>query len=183
MDARNILFGILLLSTLLICGTNNNNDIIYWTEDYKLDWDDFKASPRSDYQNLAALTSSGIAYYTGCEEGMLTYMIKSYFDKNESWVKPTAKNSHTLEHEQIHFDITELFARKLRKSLKQRSFKCYEDLEFKQFVDVFLTNWEVEQRLYDIHSSFSVNKKEQKVWLYKITSELHEHKAYKQHRH
>lgn len=178
MGAKIKFVGVLIAAILLMCGTSTDNDIIYWTETYKLQWEDFKAHPRNDYQNLAALTSSGIAYYTGCDDGMLKYKIQAYFDKNESWVKDHAMDNHTLEHEQIHFDITELFARKLRKSLKQRTFKCYEELEFRQFVDAFLTNWEVEQRLYDINSSFSTNKEVQKEYKKKITLELKQHKAY-----
>lgn len=172
----------LLLGCIFLISNNTKEaeDVIYWTDDYKLDWSDFKGEPREDFTNLAALTSSGIVYYSGCDDGKLIYKIKSYFDRNESWVKDPARDAHHLEHEQVHFDITELYARKLRKMLELREFKCYEELDFKRFIDAYLTNWEVEQRMYDIKSSFSINKRVQKEWCGKISKELKELEPYKE---
>ena len=173
----NLMLG--LSCMLLLVSASDSTEIILWHEDQKLSWRDFEGMPRHDYENLAALTSSGISYYTGCKEGQLIYKIESYFDKQESWVKLDAMDSHKLEHEQIHFDITELFARKLRKLLAQRTFTCYELMEFQQIVDTFLNNWETEQRIYDIHSSYSRDVEVQKEWLQKVAFELEAHEDFK----
>src|SRR5690606_40361550 len=41
----------------------------------------------------------------------------SYFNPHLSWVVPASRNDYLLKHEQLHFDITELHARKLRREL------------------------------------------------------------------
>lgn len=169
----------LLAIVILMTSANYSTDVIFWNKDQRLSWSDFKGAPRYDLTNMAALTSSGISYYTGCNNGTFKYKIESYFDKQESWVKDDAKDYFRLEHEQIHFDITELFARKLRKLLSQRDFKCYEEMEFRQIVDTFLNNWETEQRIYDINSQYSRDLEVQTEWKKKVEIELEEHEAFK----
>lgn len=39
--------------------------------------------------------------------------ITSLFDPCGSWMRESERNDYTLDHEQLHFDITELHARKL----------------------------------------------------------------------
>jgi predicted secreted Zn-dependent protease len=47
--------------------------------------------------------------------------VKNYFDKDQSWMM--VKNAYVLQHEQIHFNISELYARKIRKSADSLSQK------------------------------------------------------------
>ncbi len=164
-----ILIGIFLL---LIGTSSTDTEIIYWTEDYKLTWEDFEGSPRFEYQTISAITSSGIVHYKGCNDGQIIYKIQAYFEKNESWVKNEARTDHHLIHEQIHFDITELHARKLRKALADRSFKCGEEEAFEEFVSNFINNWQNDQQAYDILTYHSMDKKAQKEWYYKVAMEL-----------
>lgn len=169
-------FGIYLIVGIfmIILGSSadSNNDVIYWSPNYKLNWDDFAGNPRFDYESISALTSSGIIHYKGCKDGEITFKVQAYFEKNESWVKEEARTDHHLTHEQIHFDITELAARRLRKSLKKRKFKCGEEEEFEIFVSTFIENWRVEQKTYDFESQHSLDKEQQKEWFYKVQMEL-----------
>ena len=153
-------------------GNTDSPDVIYWSEDYKLDWNDFQAVPRFDYKSISALTSSGIVHYTGCENNLITYKVRSYFEKHESWVKDVARTNHHLNHEQIHFDITELYARKLRKLLSENEFRCGEEDKFEQFVKNALESWQQEQQNFDIITRHSLDRPQQKEWLYKIEMEL-----------
>jgi predicted secreted Zn-dependent protease len=41
-------------------------------------------------------------------------VVKNYFHRDQSWMM--VKNAYVLQHEQIHFNISELYARKIRKS-------------------------------------------------------------------
>ena len=46
-------------------------------------------------------------------------ILKAIFSKDSSWVlKNAVKDSELLQHEKLHFDITEIFARKCRKELR-----------------------------------------------------------------
>lgn len=97
----------------------NDEDKIYWIEE-GLTWEDFKASPPGDAA-FHANTSAGLSYGWSMrsENGIteLKYEVKSYFNPYSSWVVPGSESEYLLKHEQLHFDITELHARKLRKKL------------------------------------------------------------------
>ncbi|MEM1322574.1 MAG: hypothetical protein AAGG75_20080 [Bacteroidota bacterium] len=173
MQVKRISIYVLLSVVVLLTGTSTNTpEIIYWDEDYKLSWDDFEGDPRFEYQSISALTSSGIVHYKGCRDGKIIYKVQAYFEKHESWVKDEARTDHHLRHEQLHFDITELNARRLRKALKERSFNCGEEQEFEDFVANLLANWENDQRAFDLFTRHSLRRNVQKQWFYKIEMEL-----------
>ncbi len=179
---KNTLLGLVVVLTALIWGTNaTSTDVIYWTTDYKLTWNDFEGDPnyKHDYKDISAITVSGIVDYRGCDEGKIIYKIKSYFEKKNSWVKLAGRNDHTLEHEQVHFDITELYARKLRKELSERAFACGEELAFETFVNDFLEGWQALQAEYDAETDFSNKHSAQHEWIGKVREELKTLEAYK----
>lgn len=181
---KNTLLGsfLVIALTALFWGTNaTETDVIYWTSDYKLAWSDFEGNPnyKHNYKDISAITVSGIVDYRGCEDGKIIYKIKSYFEKKNSWVKLAGRNAHTLEHEQIHFDITELYARKLRKTLSERSFSCGEEVAFETFVNDFLKGWQKMQESYDIATDYSNQHEQQHEWIDKVRAELKTLEAYK----
>jgi len=92
---------------------------IEWSADRKLTWDDFKGEPdTANFPNTLALTNSGFGYESGInmfKDGQV--FVQSVFNTNLSWVVPEGRNDYVLRHEQIHFDITEIYSRKLRKEL------------------------------------------------------------------
>jgi len=159
---------------LLFSGNTDSPDILYWSPDYKLTWEDFKGTPAYESRNISALTSSGIVHYAGCKEGKIIYKVQAYFEKNESWVKSEALTNHHLTHEQIHFDITELNARKLRQALSEKQFRCGEEWAFEYFVANFLERWETQQKHYDIMTQHSLNEEQQEEWYHKVQAELFE---------
>ena len=165
-------FGIF-LAILLMAGTSSKSpDTIYWSKDRKLTWNDFQGQPDYNYAEVAALTSSGIVHFKGCENGKIIYKVQSYFEKKHSWFKPEAKTDHHLKHEQIHFNITELYARKLRNALKTKDFRCGEEEQFDRFVRDYLNKWQSAQINYDLYTGYSMRKKKQKEWEYRVAMEL-----------
>lgn len=169
---RFLTFCVLIGLFILFTSGKDTPDTIYWSENDRLEWDDFEGKPRHDYQGVSALTSSGIVHYKGCKDGKINYKVRAYFEKEESWVKEEAMTTHHLIHEQIHFDITELYARKLRKVLADRSFKCEEEAAFEECVKNFVDTWHNDQQSFDFHSRHSLNKSAQKEWFYRIEMEL-----------
>jgi hypothetical protein len=103
---------------------------------------------------------------------MIIYKIRAYFEKNESWVKEEARTNYRLAHEQLHFDVTELHARKLRKILAERKFRCGEEEEFEHFVEQYVRTWEVTQQAYDFSTHHSMDKGKQMDWHHRIAFEL-----------
>src|SRR6266436_4042982 len=90
---------------------------IEWSADRKLKWDDYKRKPKDgtglDTESAVYFTALGV----GCKEGKVVNQVRAVFEPDESWVDPTKKTDQLLKHEQGHFDLAELSARKLRKAL------------------------------------------------------------------
>ena len=85
------------------------------------------------------------------------------------------KTDYILQHEQGHFDITELFARKLAKELKEYKFnpRKYQD-DVSKIYKKLMDEKEEYQNKYDKETDFSRNKEQQAEWLEKIKDELDE---------
>src|SRR5215210_6152528 len=100
-------------------------EYIPWTPVQRLTWDDFQSEPKLGTDAVASTsTSLGIAYQM--VTGKLSYHISCNFSRVKSW--GLMKTDYILAHEQGHFDITEIFARKLNEALlnyefSRRSFK------------------------------------------------------------
>ena len=94
---------------------------ICWSEDLVFTLDFFKGTPTDTiltlYGTSAGAVSSISIYILDTQIGdyNIKYEVKSCFYPSESWVKKGQEA--LLGHEKIHFDIAELFARKMRKSI------------------------------------------------------------------
>ena len=89
---------------------------IAWTEDYNLQWTDFKAI---NFLGIAfvASTSSGIAYSYKEVNGDKNIKINVFcnFYPQKSWYSKNDATDYILKYEQTHFDISELYKRILKK--------------------------------------------------------------------
>lgn len=118
---KNIFFFIGFIS--LMSFSFVKDDFILWQENKKLKIQDFKAENKdtikvNQQQFLGAISAIRIEYssFQRNKNSVPDFSIKTYFDPNESWM--LLKNDYVLQHEQIHFDLTELYARKMRKSVE-----------------------------------------------------------------
>lgn len=172
-----LLAASLFFSSSLFSQSNKCTDCISWSEDRKLEWSDFKGKPRKASPN-EALTDSGMSIELKCDGTTAEAIIKCFFSPSKSWTKST-DSDYLLAHEQLHFDITELFVRKLRQKLAKHKGDCealskhieaYYNSNYKEFVAY--------QDRYDSESKHSLNKEKQAYWEAKIKRELDELKAY-----
>ncbi len=147
-------------------------DRLAWDPGYQLTWFDFQAEPREDWPHIAAITTSSILYKYHCAEGKLNYEVEAIFRKSESWVRPEARTPPYLKHEQLHFDITELYARKIRAELSRYDFKCGEEDIFESHMRRMLDQWQREEVSYDMDTSFSQDEDRQHVWNVNVRNEL-----------
>lgn len=118
---KNIFFFIGFIS--LMSFSFVKDDFILWQENKKLKIQDFKAENKDTIkvnrqQFLGAISAIRIEYssFQRNKNSVPDFSIKTYFDPNQSWM--LLKNDYVLQHEQIHFDLTELYARKMRKSVE-----------------------------------------------------------------
>ena len=118
---KNIFFFICFISLMNFSFVKD--EFILWQENKKLKIQDFKADNKDTVkvnrqQFLGAISAIRIEYssFQRNKNSVPEFSIKTYFDPNESWM--LLKNDYVLQHEQIHFDLTELYARKMRKSVE-----------------------------------------------------------------
>ena len=166
-------FLILLLFPSVLFSQSSNEEVLEWDPSRKLSWADYKARPNPD-SDAGASTTTYLGINYNITSRSFSYKIYSRFSKTRSW--GLHKTAYILSHEQGHFDIAEIFARKLHKKMSEYEFnkKTYnKDLE-KIYRDVTKEK-EDTQNQYDKETNHSINKTEQLLWLKKIAAMLEEY--------
>jgi len=168
--SMNTFFTFLLPFILLTVSDPGQKDLIEWNSDKRLSWTDFKGRVPVNAAN-AALTNTAINVEFGFSKKGMTYSIKCRFDKTKSWVR--IKNDLVLGHEQGHFDIAELHARKLNKALKDYKFnsKTVSD-DVNRIYENIMKDHHNFQSEYDQQTDFSRKVDKQMEWLAKIEKDL-----------
>lgn len=144
-----------------------------------LTWDDFKGKIDTNNKINAAITTSGISKLYKKKGDTVYLSIKTKFYKYDSWIKLKYKTTEILKHEQGHFDITEIFALRLRKLYL--SYKFNKSNPKNEIDLLFNKNKEEEskyQDLYDKETNHHKTKMKQLEWGKKIAKELKELEAY-----
>lgn len=174
-----MIFYILSWSVLMLL-SGNQSTLIEWNSERKLTWNDFKAQPDRTSTN-AALTSSSINIEFGYNNTGLKYNIKCRFDKNLSWGR--IKNDYILSHEQGHFDIAEIHARKLNKLLKEYKFNSKTVAQdVNKIYDNVMKQHHAFQSQYDNETNYSLDAAQQNAWKTKIEEALKELQEYSNYR-
>lgn len=157
--------------------SQNEPEKVYWEQD-GLSWKDFKAAPDHS-SRFDANTNAGLSFSWGLsnENGLMgfTYEVTSYFNPAQSWIKPASHTEYLLKHEQLHFDITELHARKLRKKLagidptslnknaKGNINRIYQEIEKER---------KMMQLQFDKESKHSLDKEGEAYWQHFVRAEM-----------
>lgn len=98
-----------------------DSDSLFYQPHRKLRWSDFKATPP------LRGPSAAVSYTSFAYEGhslhkkdtlQITLTLQVFFVKSASWAKSFAKDNFSLEHEQLHFDITWLVALRFQQRIK-----------------------------------------------------------------
>ena len=101
---------------------------LFWNKNHRLDFADFKGFPTASDTTLLKTDKMYTTHKLGSisksidvklvnKSGKTTFTIYAGMNQNDSWIKNT-NDSLTLKHEQGHFDICEIYARMLRKEIK-----------------------------------------------------------------
>ena len=169
MGALNNLFVLCFLGINLL--SSQEYETISWSEK-RLIWQDFEGEPPLS-DKVAATTASGISYqFSTSGTGnayKVDFEISTHFYPHKSWYKPELCDEVILSHEQLHFDISELFTRKHRKELGAATFS-HENVRRKIKTLYNRNNEELNdfQNRYDTETNFSRNREQQLNWNEKI---------------
>jgi len=169
------ILALLVLFTPLFLSAQQEGNFVDWSVK-RLDWDDFKASPVKN-SDAAALTATHLGFSYSLSNNRVSYEIICRFDKTKSW--GLVKTEWILKHEQGHFDIAEIFARKLKRELAEyqfnkRTFQKDLDAIYQRVIEAK----EAFQLNYDTETDYSRNKRKQLEWLKKIEEILEETQSY-----
>ncbi|MEZ4859001.1 MAG: DUF922 domain-containing protein [Flavobacteriaceae bacterium] len=175
-------FMLFLLPFFVIFSNTFEEEKIAWDKNRPLTWEDFKGIPnRAD--DFVASTNSGVSFSFSFSErngeASVTYTVLSNFYPNLSWYRKDRVTTYILEHEQTHFDISELHARKLRKALSS----VPHNKDFKEKAEQIYNALEMERRemqtQYDKESDHSNIKEYEYRWRDYVAEQLKAFEAWK----
>jgi predicted secreted Zn-dependent protease len=100
------------------------------------------------------------------------------FYANSSWVKAGRKSAELLSHEQGHFDITELYARRMRRAIRDAKIGCEDDRRAeaagKRIFGELDREWEKAEKQYDADTKDGTDGLREKEAVERIARELAE---------
>ena len=165
----------IVISVLSLNLLKAQDNAVEWTPEIELKWSDFNGTP-NEKSIIAAVTASGISYtFNAMErEGYyeVDYSINTFFYPAQSWYRPQMCDELVLSHENLHFDITELYARKMRKEMDQTRFTENVREEIKAIYHKILKELAGFQDRYDTETDFSRNRTAQLRWNQEISIAL-----------
>lgn len=182
---RKILFKLFFITTLFVLNivfaqtdslSKKESDRILWSSTKKLTWNDFQGAKKFSKFNSVAVTQCEIVI-TDIKviNGLPSIEIANFFNKNDSW---TITNKETdLEHEQLHFDIFELYTRMIRKKFNELNSSGVAQIdEYQKVYDDLIQEAEEMNNKYDNEVYFNLEM--QKEWLKKIKNDLNKLKRF-----
>lgn len=146
-------------------------DSILWDKSIRLKWSDFMSRPDTFSERTAGCAAS--IYVRGfIDNGLPDFIVTNSFIKNDAWTKDTA-SVNLLKHEQLHFDIAEMYARKIRKAIDSLRRNKVKDIEpYSEEIQKLLKMRKETDSLYDQQTAHGLYGNEQSVWNQKILKEL-----------
>ena len=157
------------------CFSQEIEESILWSPNKRLSWKNFEGKVPPDAVP-AATTASGVSYKYSANllhyEVELDFEVSAFFYPRESWYKPEVCDDNILQHEQLHFDISELYARKMRFRLERTAFSENVKQEIRDIYREILKELEDFQDQYDWETNFSRNSEAQQEWNARIAEAL-----------
>ena len=166
-NMKRLIFSI--ICVFLTCSFieyGNESSKILWNQDYKLKWNDFQGSPdslRTDSEE--SVTKTRIEVTTKISKNKIEFEVPCYFEKNKSWTVDDSSRL-LLNHEQLHFDISEIYARVLRQKLLKIKYSSSKEIELEVkelYHEVFSASVNFQNK-YDKETNHSKNKDKQLMW-------------------
>jgi hypothetical protein len=152
---------------------------LHWSASRPLTLADFKSRPRPG-ETHAALTSATIVAQVACKGGQFTGHVQAAFDPTASWWRePATATPKLLRHEQLHFDITEVYARRLRQKLAAVRVPCAQlGSAFESLAQGVYAEWEKAEAQYDRDTNHGLKPEPQAQWEAQVQQQLTELAAF-----
>ena len=172
MDSTVKPFAIAIFLLLFNAASYGQEDFLTWSKNRPLRWDDFSGRI-NDTSNFEAECFAQVRYsYKLNSLKEFTFDVQAIFDKSTSWIKPVNKSNALLKHEQVHFDIAQLYACKLRQAFSSYTYTSNFAAEILSVFDKLNREYHYMQKMYDEQSNHSLVSAKQKQWEAFIDEEL-----------
>jgi len=163
----------------------SQDDAIVWSADRQLTWDDFKAKPIRELDGAR----SALNYRTavGCRNQRLQVRVLTVFLPAQSSVTYRIISSGLasrvgLAHEQLHFDLAEVFARRIRRMYAELTKPCPRtDDALNALADPLFREAAETQNRYDDYTRFGESEARQLEWAKRIAADLAELEPWTHH--
>lgn len=159
---------------------DNERDLLSWNEFYKLQWHDFEGLPgENSIGDAGAVVQIKAKPFLVKKE--IKYDVVAIFNRRKSWARDQSPS--LLAHEQLHFDIAELYARKIRKKIKELNRRGVNDIKtYNAAIHALLLESNHADEQYDLETLHGGMSGRQAAWLEKVKTELASLQAYKKSR-
>lgn len=153
-------------------------DAIVWTPRRLLTWSDFKGEPPDNAGVVVARTNYTIINGVGCTGRKFEYRVVAAFRTKDSWVRHAilrtpADSARALRHEQTHFDISEVHARRLRRNFAELLAPCnMSSSDLASISNSMERDEKAAQSLYDGQTDNGRNAAQQARWDREVDSQL-----------
>lgn len=176
---KTILLLLFTLTASVACSQPPAQSLIYWNRERPLRWSDFLGRvPFSGYGKTAALSAVEIKTSARWFRGKPDYKVYVAFQKDNSWTRNDTSEL-LLKHEQLHFDIGELYARKMRKKLKAlRSAGNTNSHAYLRALKRLEAQWNKAELQYDRETAHGVDRIKQEKWNRKVAKALCQLRSY-----
>ena len=115
-----------------------------------------------------------------CVDGKARVKVVALFSRANSFVlQKDTNNLELLRHEQIHFDIVEVYARLCRRELKTLDLPCSKMQSLQTMVKYYRLMQHAENEKYDKETNHYNNKEEQERWSKDVARRLVELAIYR----
>lgn len=145
-------------------------DGLAWSSTRRLTWDDFKGTEPEAVTDEAAHLEYGLFYGVRCTGRTFDFRVIAAMIPGDSWVRRSvvasdADNARILQHEQTHFNLTELRARKMRQYMAGLYEPCLRpDQELETAAEGFVRAEAAEQTRYDEETRNGRDLDKQRRW-------------------
>jgi len=162
--------------TFIDRNVNPDKDTVFYSSSRPLMFEDFRARPTPGSRFAASIfTSFSFDVESEIVGGILEVKVysKVFMLKDQSWARAESKNEYTLNHEQRHFDITQIVVERLKDKLK--NLEIYPD-EYDSVINYYYLEAFREmnrlQDLYDKETRHGMDRGAQDRWNRRIDQAL-----------
>lgn len=159
-----LFIAFLCLSPILAEAQIERGQLIYWSRERKLQWSDFRYRAPVSVYSANASTAISISVDSFEKDDLPDYHVNFRFNRSLSWTTDSTSRD-LLEHEQYHFDIYELYARRIRaRILELQEAGVEEKVEYTNEITRLLNECKLFQKEYDKQTAHGFLRTQQASW-------------------